>query len=383
MPLEPAPLVQTYTRGITACRDLASLRNLLTGQVLPSLLVRQSALLRLEPLTNNSAANGLQPLILYGVSADQMPATDQVQASLDHAGRYLPPGSHPGWVRLAIPLFYGDQLRWLWLFGQHDPDDVYTQFEIDRLQTLVGSTALALANQEMARTLVALYQAGVNRHEEERQRIARYLHDDLLNELGVLSANLDLVNAPEFISRSIPRAIKSVRQLIHELRPPLLMYGLHMALRSLIDDIEDRSLESASKVYRPHLVLDLAVTVETYDPQVDLHLFRIAQQAVNNALRHAQAQTISLRGQLAAEQVTLVIEDDGRGFPSDEQLDLSSLLANKHYGLVNMYERAEMIGAELRVSSTPGKGVRVECKWEPATFALQKQNHAISLIADA
>jgi two-component system sensor histidine kinase DegS len=97
---------------------------------------------------------------------------------------------------------------------------------------------------------------------------------------------------------------------------------------------------------------------------VELHLYRIVQQALNNALTHAHAKEISLEGSMETDRIKLAINDDGIGFPANENMEMAGLLANKHYGLAGMHERAALIGACLDIDSIPGSGTRINVIWD-------------------
>jgi signal transduction histidine kinase len=138
----------------------------------------------------------------------------------------------------------------------------------------------------------------------------------------------------------------------------MLAYGLGPALNELVDRLSERANE------RLQFQIDVAQTDVRYDPQVEQHIFRIAQQACENSLRHAQAEAISIHGELEPDKIRLVVKDDGVGFPMSGALDLNRLLLERHYGLVGMFERAAIIGAELSINSGPEPGTRIEVIWK-------------------
>jgi signal transduction histidine kinase len=96
-----------------------------------------------------------------------------------------------------------------------------------------------------------------------------------------------------------------------------------------------------------------------YGEREEGHLFRIVQEASENALRHADADLIRITGVLEPGRIDLMVEDDGAGFEVTDGIEFASLLANRHYGLVTMYERAALIGATLQVHSQLGAGTVV------------------------
>jgi two-component system, NarL family, sensor histidine kinase DegS len=100
--------------------------------------------------------------------------------------------------------------------------------------------------------------------------------------------------------------------------------------------------------------------------EVEQHLYRLVQQALANAHQHAQATMIRVDGRLSPDQLCLEIVDDGVGFSPAEELDVSSLVARRHFGLVGMMERARLVGAEVTLETALGQGVRVLIHWEKA-----------------
>jgi signal transduction histidine kinase len=207
-------------------------------------------------------------------------------------------------------------------------------------------------NHSQTKRLRALYQFNIDRHENERARLARDLHDATLNNLALL---LHETSDPD-ASQDIDELITNLRKTIHGLRPEMLSYGLLTALQDLGDTLNERQSQTDVQV-------TLQGTLTPLPPGIELHLFRIIQQACENALRHAQADHIYIRGQISEAEVHLTVEDDGIGFEIGENTFLSDLLVNQHYGLAGMHERAELIHAKMRITSQPGKGTMVTIDW--------------------
>jgi two-component system, NarL family, sensor histidine kinase DegS len=141
------------------------------------------------------------------------------------------------------------------------------------------------------------------------------------------------------------------------LRPATLDYGLPAALRDLADSLAGRSQSDVT------IQFDLPANGQRYPARVEQHLYRIVQQAVENALKHASAQTVCIGGRFDAEQIPLFVEDDGKGFAAGESLDVSGFLARKQFGLAGMIERARLIGAGIQIISSPGRGTQVRILW--------------------
>jgi signal transduction histidine kinase len=137
----------------------------------------------------------------------------------------------------------------------------------------------------------------------------------------------------------------------------MLNYGLRPAIDELVDNLLQRIDEC------PDIEIELDSDGIRYDPNIEQHIFRIVQQACENAVRHAHAQSIRISGALRSDNIRLVVADDGLGFPAAGSSDLEGLLKQKHYGLVGMYERASIIAADLNIYSQRGRGTRVELEW--------------------
>jgi signal transduction histidine kinase len=358
MPLPPIHLLETYTERITTSLDMPSLVHLLKDEILPSLLVRQSAVLHCD--------ENRQTTVIYasGIETGELPQDCNDPGLLARAGHYRPVFSTGEvnqlfpWVRLVLPLKLGGRQIGLWLLGRRDPDDFYAQVEITILQTLANQTTIALTNILQAGRLHALYQADIERQEIERSRLTLELHDDVLGQMAMLMMNVGEGASPQF-EQAYQSAVGRVREIINALRPAMLNYGL----RAAIDELADEALELAKA--QAAIRVSLLPGELRYPPAVELHLYRIVQQACQNALKHAQASVISIAGCLDPEQVDLTVEDNGIGFVAGEHLDLVWLLANKHFGLAGMYERAALIGARLQIDSAPQRGTRVQVSWGP------------------
>ncbi|MCI0850346.1 MAG: GAF domain-containing sensor histidine kinase [Chloroflexi bacterium] len=193
---------------------------------------------------------------------------------------------------------------------------------------------------------------------EERNRLARDLHDSVSQTL--FSANLVAEAAVTLIDRDpaqakvqvaklqdlVQGAVGEMRSLVFELRSADIdTDGLAPTLQKHIDVVR--------RVY--HTKIELEVSGERrFNAALEQELFRIAQEALNNCLKHAQAEQISLSLDMTNERVALTVRDDGAGFdPSDPRL------RSKRLGLTSMRERAESIGATLRIESAPGAGTVV------------------------
>jgi signal transduction histidine kinase len=244
--------------------------------------------------------------------------------------------------------------------------------DLSRLAAAVDS--LVERMEERAEQLRALSERAINAQEEERKRIARGLHDDIGQAVSRLMIDLERVEGalpPEAAGarEQIAAGRRLARGILDDLRS--VVYGLRPAM------LDDLGLASAIRWYaRSNLEpagarlrfegFDEALRLE---PRLEITLFRIGQEAINNILRHAEASQVCLSlaphgGPTApGGRVWLRIEDNGRGF--DAARVARQALRLQRFGLLGMRERAELVGGEARVESSPGQGTKVEV-WVPA-----------------
>ncbi len=240
MPLPPDDLIATYIARISTSLTQGSLSSLLSREVLPSLLIRQSALFSVQN-------DRLELLYADGIAS----TVDAPTALLTHLAEgqvyQVPPGENgpaAPWVRVGLPLRFDGKLIGLWLLGRRDPDDIYGQSEILTLQSLAAQTTIALVNIQQSATLQALYTSNVIRHEAERRQLAHQLHDEILNRMAILYNNLDAEAVTATVEHDYARLKSDVRQMIAGLRPPMLDYGLPAAFDALVEDLGRRAGDS-------------------------------------------------------------------------------------------------------------------------------------------
>lgn len=228
---------------------------------------------------------------------------------------------------------------------------------------LGDQVALAIDNAQLRRQVVAAAAA------EERSRLARELHDSVTQTLYTITT---ITEALPYVAERHPHevrpsllqlrrlaqgALAEMRSLLLELRPTaLLERPLNELLRQLADTLLGRTTTTISASLAEHQPLP---------NEVQIALYRIAQEALNNSIRHGQATQIWIELCSAPDLVCLSIRDNGHGF--DPQSGL-----HNGFGLVNMHERASAIGANFSIQSEPGCGTKVRVAWrsvERATYA--------------
>ena len=198
--------------------------------------------------------------------------------------------------------------------------------------------------------------------EIERKRIGRELHDDTAQSLSLISLELDSLAGSsrlctedvtaklESLKTITDRTMQDVRRYSHELHPVILDHlGLVPALEQLAEDVSEHN----------GLKVDIAVQGEEIklNPQEELALFRIAQEALSNIRKHAQATQARISLSYQLNSVNLRIIDNGIGFRvSKEQ---KAAISRGSLGLLSMKERAHLIGANLRIESTINQGTTI------------------------
>lgn len=218
--------------------------------------------------------------------------------------------------------------------------------------------ALAAAEAERERLAREVLQIS----EREQHRIGEDLHDGLgqqLTAIEMMCTSLkadargrpDLERDLETVGRLLREAIRHVRLLARGLVP---VKGEPDALQTSLMELAER----ARSVGRFQCRLDCPVAVPVHNHVAAGHLFRIAQEAVNNAMKHSRAQTIVIGLVRADGALELSVRDDGRGLPKSRSHGM---------GLHVMKHRASVIGAELLIESKPGKGVVILCRWRDSS----------------
>jgi len=200
-----------------------------------------------------------------------------------------------------------------------------------------------------------------NAQEEERRRIAADIHDDPIQVMSAVDMRLQLlagtpaaVTADELtdIQETVRDSIVRLRNLLFELRPMALdREGLIPALEMYLTHT------SAETGWSTEVVSDLKV-----EPPAEMRatLYRITQEAVVNARKHAQASRVVVTVATAGDGVTVRVTDDGHGFDPAT----TARPEPGHLGLSTMVERAELVGGWCRITSAPGSGTTIEC-WLP------------------
>jgi signal transduction histidine kinase len=236
--------------------------------------------------------------------------------------------------------------------------------EIRHLQgTLQHMTKRVQAAQASMRDYIG---AITRAQEDERRRLARELHDQTAQALVALDHREQMLKpylkddpAPTKllaeIRAMIAATIDDLRRIVRALRPVYLEeLGLAPALQMLARDLgpDDKMA----------IHFDKQGTPQRLAPEHEMALYRIAQEALNNARQHSGASQIWLTVQFEAAQVTVTVRDNGKGFAAPRHAAELETSGQRHFGIMGMYERAALIGAHLQVQSEPGTGTTIMVK---------------------
>lgn len=342
-------LAESFSNLIITNTTMQSLLQMLEEKIFPSLLIRQYAFVQVEN-------HHLHPLLTKAVTQAQIPEKEAISKLHQIAGRFIPNlPPNDDWLRLILPLKVGDSTLGFFLLGSRDPDDIYHQQEIPSMQSIANQTGVALSNILRAETLREMHERGIHRYEQERLRLSHELHDSVLHELSELRKHLEQVSPK--VDETYEIIKDRLREVINDLRPPALDNGLTYALKTLAENLMQKSNDTLK------VKVDLQATEERLPEDIELHLFRIVEESCNNVLAHAQAKLIKIEGSISPQHVDLSITDDGVGFEINEKWNLRTLLASRHFGLVGMFERTHLIGATLNLQSQPKQGTKVQVLW--------------------
>jgi two-component system nitrate/nitrite sensor histidine kinase NarX len=244
----------------------------------------------------------------------------------------------------------------------HEKPDYFTPHHADLALSVANQAAITMVNAELygqAQELAVM---------EERQRLARNLHDAINQSL--FSAGL----IAEVLPRLWDRDQEGARQSLEDLRK--LTRGAMAEMRALLAELRPSTLTDAELgdllrllanafTGRTNIPAEVTVVGEGVLPaDVQVAIYRICQEALNNVAKHAGASKVNIHLKHEGTGIDLSIRDDGQGFILGET-------TSGHYGLGMMHERAEVVGAHLLITSQPGQGTKLSLRWAEA---VKKEN---------
>lgn len=271
---------------------------------------------------------------------------------------------------LCVPLVLHDQVIGV-LEVLNKKEGHFSQHDLELLSSVASFAGIAIENARLHESVLNERDRVIDAEEEARKALARDLHDGPVQLVSSLSMRLNFClklnqQRPELLPNELPQAMKLAERAVHqmrtmlfELRPLALeVDGLEAALRTFIDrqqqDITEKQFTR------------LTLSIETDNPQghltrqdikVEGALFAIVQEAVTNAIKHAQSSYINVQLKETPTAIYTIITDDGVGFRVDETMNTYSQRGS--LGMLNIKERTELIGGDLAIRSVSGKGTKI------------------------
>jgi two-component system, NarL family, sensor kinase len=200
---------------------------------------------------------------------------------------------------------------------------------------------------------------------EERNRLAREIHDTLAQGMAAITLQLETADAlassnPDRARDAIRRALNLARKNLEEARRSVVdLRAASLQDRTLPEALEALAQETAQEGIEIDFQYVPADEFPLLSPRLEAGMYRIAQEALSNAYKHAQAKHISLSLVVENSNLCLYVQDDGSGFLPDEVTRVTHSLASpkvEHFGLTGMSERVKLLGGTLSISSEPGAG---------------------------
>lgn len=272
---------------------------------------------------------------------------------------------------LSVPLRAGGRVFGALNFSTRTPGS-YTEADIPLAQQIADQLATYLDLMHLHQQERAFAVA------EERARLARELHDTLSQDLSLLVMQLQALEhargLPAATRLDVRAAVAQARLSLEEARrsmwdlAPSPLEGRNLA--AALDDEIDRFCEVSGARGR----LSLIGEARGLDRAVEVAIFRIAQEALSNARKHARAHRVVVALRYDPDAVTMTIEDDGQGFAAGD----TGASASGGFGLTSMRERARVLGGALDVSSTPGRGTRVTARLPYRELRVERSQRRIS-----
>jgi signal transduction histidine kinase len=233
------------------------------------------------------------------------------------------------------------------------------------LSSFAASAATAVATVQTVES--EKLSLSISSSERERRRWARELHDETLQQLGAIRVMQDIAlqrgdrdtmrETLERASRQLEETIAGLEGLITELRPAALdQLGIAAALEALVE----RAQSTSDLEIRADVDLPVDGANGRLAPELESTAYRLVQEALNNVVKHAGAQTVRISMTHEGDSLALLVEDDGRGFDPNG--------VPERFGLIGMKERVTLLGGELEVDSAPGAGTRLAARL-PLAFA--------------
>ena len=367
--IDHSTLLTDFGRKLTTVQDLTALEHLLLDEVPHRLQVWQAVLLvpdkehpatfvgdKLSMPINHAA-------VRWVAAAGEAKRTDhgRLRELIDQSRIDLT------WTQIWVPLMRGTSVLGMWLLGKRNGNLRYATEDLEWLTALAREAAAVVdairyteQERRAATEMRAMYRQMVRTREMERGRVSRELHDGILQDLCAVTRDLKALETREALEKEpllelVERSgetVQALRAICNGLRPPFLKRDLSAVLEAMVRDMDDHSATPISIKFSPE-----SNEISLPD-EAALAIFRIVQEALNNAINHADASEITVRLTKYPDRLRLTIADDGCGIRSGS-VDPAHFVAQGHFGLAGMRERAAMIGGRLDIQTAVDYGTVV------------------------
>jgi signal transduction histidine kinase len=273
---------------------------------------------------------------------------------------------------LAVPIFWQGVITGVFGICAADPSRRFTDADVQVLTLFAKHAAVAIEN---ARLYQQSRELAVT---EERNRLAREIHDTLAQSLTGMVLQIEAVEdlldkepaqaraELQSLQQLARAALEEARRSVWGLRPPILE-------EATLAEALERRLQEESRLGRFSGRFAAAGRPRPLTPSIEAGVYRIAQEALTNVSRHAEATVVVVQLRFEPGDLVLVVQDDGRGIESGVASS-----PDGGFGLTSMQERAERIGASLTIVTAPRAGTEVVLAWEPPSFSIPIRDHAAS-----
>lgn len=364
LPIAHEELLVAYGHQMAGLLDRETVGQLLAKDVPGSLNVLQAAVLLPQGYNLVATHDGDLQLPIHHAAVRLSAAGGEAVCVKGRLRQLINQGQMDlSWTAVWVPLMRGTDLHGIWLLGERTTGVAFAPEDLRWLTTLARQAAIvletiryAVQEQQLATEMQALYRRTVSTRESERNRLSRELHDGVLQDMCAVTRDLKALatrsedNTPfaPLITHS-SEAVSALRAICQNLRPPLLPNHLPAALTTLVDRLDASSPTPIS--------IEVPSDLTNLPEETALALYRIVQEALNNAIQHADASEIGVRLTPYPDRLRLTVTDDGRGIAGGA--NSPQFVAHGHLGLAGMRERAAMIGGKLEIQTAVDYGTVV------------------------
>jgi signal transduction histidine kinase len=267
-------------------------------------------------------------------------------------------------IQLVMPIQSQEEIFGLLILGRKRGGGVFESSDMDVLDVAIHQAQISL---EKARLLVdvreysndirELHRKVTQTREEERKQVARELHDQVIQSLVSLNYRLSEMRRRsvhtkdediQTVQNDVVSVIGNVRQICTNLRPPVLdSLDLASAFRSKIDEHLGQTAFNIHFFVHGDNEKDIPEPVRSY-------AYRFLQESLTNVSKHARAQNVEVHLSIKADEIIIIVQDDGKGFPGPTHLGLFEKA--QHFGLISLLEDARSLNGTLEIDSSIGEG---------------------------